>query len=340
MTPEQRELRDAVRHFLTQACPPPREPAGPALWRRFAAELGTAGLAVPEEYGGAGCGLAEVAIVCEELGRSLTPFPYLQTAALAVPALAGAGDADAMSRLLPPIAAGELTATVVWAGDQPGAGGGELSFDGSALRGTVEVALDGDVVLACVDGVLVEAEPRREPYRALDPTRPLARLRFEDAPARVLGPADGARLRDLGVAALAAEQAGGARRCLETAVAYARERVQFGRPIGSFQAIKHKLADVLLVAESARSAAYEAARAADEEDDGALRIAAAVAGAYCGEAFLRAAGENIQVHGGIGVTWEHDAHLYLKRAAADAELFGPPRAHRARLAPSVFPSMR
>ncbi|GAA3445070.1 acyl-CoA dehydrogenase family protein [Planomonospora venezuelensis] len=316
LTEEQSELRDAVRSFLAA------RPGAP--WTRFAAELGVAGLAVPEEYGGAGCGPAETSVVGEELGRALSPHPYLSTAVLAAEALRAGGDPDAMARLLPGIADGSRTATVLLPGD---AG---LTLSGGRLSGTAPYALDGEVVLAFVGDELVEAVPSsRTPYTTLDPSRPLAALAFDAVPVRRAG--DGTawrRVRDLGVAALAAEQAGGAARCLEAAAAHAGERRQFGRPIGSFQAVKHKLADLLLLVESARSAALAAARARPED----LPVAAAVAGSYCTEAYLAAAGENIQIHGGTGITWEHSAHRYFKRATADAQLFGPPHAHRARLA--------
>ncbi|GAA3133603.1 acyl-CoA dehydrogenase family protein [Streptosporangium carneum] len=316
LTDDQLDLRDAVRSFLAE------RPDAP--WSRFAAELGVAGLAVPEEYGGAGCGMPEAAVVCEELGRVTASHPYLQTAVLAVEAVKAAGDPDAMARLLPGIADGSVTATVLLPGDA------DLSLSGDRLTGVARHALDGDVVLAFVDGELVEAVPSsRTPHTTLDQTRPLTSFTFADAP--VLRVGDGAahgRIRDLGVVGLASEQVGGAARCLETAVAYAKERHQFGRPIGSFQAVKHKAADLLLLVESARSAAMAAARASEDE----LAVLAAIAGSYCSEAYLAAAGENIQIHGGLGVTWEHSAHRHLKRAASDAELFGPPQAHRARLA--------
>lgn len=326
-------MREAVRTFL-------REATG-ATWRRFAGELGAAGLAIPEEYGGAGCGFPEVAIVCEEIGRALSPLPYLSTVVLAASAILESGDPEARERLLPAIAEGTTTATVIFPDDA------DLSLDGDRLSGLAPYVMDGrimdgpvmdsvesHVVLVYVDGALVEAEPSaRRSYVTLDPTRPLAELTFDEAPVRRLG--DGraaARVRDLGIAGLSAEQAGGAARCLESAAEYAKRRHQFGRPIGSFQAIKHKLADMLLKVESARSAAYAAAEASAEE----LSVHAAMAGSYCTEAYLSTAGENIQVHGGIGVTWEHDAHRYFKRATSDAQLFGPPEAHRARLARAVF----
>ncbi|MFD9945824.1 acyl-CoA dehydrogenase family protein [Nonomuraea sp. NPDC059023] len=306
-------LRDTVRSYLS------RRPS--ASWADFARELGVAGLAVPEEYGGAGGGPEEVAAVAWEVGRALSAQPFLQTAVLAVAALRLDGDAAARSRLLPPLAEGAMSATVVF--------GPELSLEDGLLTGEAPYVLDGDLVLLYAGGHLVEARPAvREPYRTMDLTRPLTRLVFERTPATVLG-GDEHRdaVRTLGIAALAAEQAGGAERCLEASVEYAKQRRQFGRPIGSFQAIKHKLADVALLVESARSAAL----AAHESD-----VTAAVAGAYCGEAYLRAAGENIQVHGGIGITWEHDAHRHLKRATSDAQLFRTPLGHRGELAAHVF----
>jgi alkylation response protein AidB-like acyl-CoA dehydrogenase len=311
------QLRHAVRAFLAESV----TAGGRATWKRFAGELDVAGLAIPEEYGGAGCGFGEVAIVCEEIGRALSALPYLQTV-VAAEAVRSAGEGG---DLLCAIAAGERTATVVLPGDA------EVELRGDRLTGVVPYALEGELVLVHTGGLLVEAAPtRRTPYATLDGTRPLAELAFEAVPVRRLGTADGARTRDLAVALLAAEQAGGAARCLESSVAYAKERHQFGRPIGAFQAVKHKLADVLVRVESARSAAYAAAEHAGDP------VCAALAGSYCTEAYLHAAGENIQIHGGIGVTWEHDAHLYFKRATSDAQLFGPPERHRARLGEMVF----
>ncbi|MFC4059333.1 acyl-CoA dehydrogenase family protein [Planomonospora corallina] len=316
LTEEHAYLRDTVRSFLAG------HPG--SAWSRFAGELGLAGLAVPEEYGGAGCGTAELAVVSEEIGRALSPHPYLATAVLAVEALRAGGDTEAMARLLPSIADGSRTATVLLPGDA------ELTLSRGRLTGAAPCALDGEVVLAFVGDELVEAAPSaRTPLTTLDGTRPLTAFSFDAVPVRPAG--DGAardRVRDVGVACLAAEQVGGASACLETALSHALRRHQFGRPIGSFQAVKHKLADLLLRVESARSAALAAARALPAE----LPVAAAVAGSYCGEAYLAAAGENIQIHGGTGITWEHSAHRYFKRATSDAQLFGPPHTHRARLA--------
>jgi alkylation response protein AidB-like acyl-CoA dehydrogenase len=323
------ELRATVRAFLAEECPPAAvrrlmaDPAAhdTALWRRLSGELCLTGLAVPEEYGGAGCGMTELGVVCEELGRALTPVPYLATSVLAASAVRD-------ERLLTGIADGSLLATVVI--------GGDLTADGGRLTGTAPYVLDGhlaDVIICPAGGALYAArgtDVARRPHVTLDQTRRLTRLRFDAVPAtRIDG--DVTRLRDLALTALAAEQVGGAQRCLETAVEHARTRVQFGRPIGSFQAVKHKLADVLLRVESARSAACEAARVADHEPE-SLPVYAALAGSYCAEAYLHAAGEAIQVLGGIGVTWEHDAQLHFKRATASARLFGGPEAHRARLA--------
>ncbi|MEV4554937.1 acyl-CoA dehydrogenase family protein [Nonomuraea wenchangensis] len=292
-----------------------------ASWAELARDVGVAGLLVPEEHGGAGCGPAELAAVAEEMGGALSPHPFLQTAVMAVTAATACGAAD----LLKAVAAGGVSATVVLPGEA------ELRLAGGRLSGVAPYVMAGELVLLYAGGQLVEAVPtRREAYLTMDESRPLERLTFEDVPVRRLGDDTSAgRVRDLGIAALAAEQVGGAQRCLDMAVAYARTRVQFGRPIGAFQAVKHKLADVLLLVESARSAA----RAAAAADQG---VAAAVAGSYCTEAYLAAAGENIQIHGGIGITWEHPAHRYFKRATSDAQLFGPPQAHRARLAEVVF----
>jgi alkylation response protein AidB-like acyl-CoA dehydrogenase len=337
LTAEQEELRVMVRAFFADTCPPAavRRFAGDPppgydgkLWTRLTTELGLTSLAIPEEYGGAGCGVVELAVVCEELGRALTPVPYLATAVLA--ARACAGDARLAERLLPGIADGSLTATVVV--------DGTLTVRDDRLSGRASYVLDGDRA----DVVLVPVRDRlyavrgdatglgRRAHGAFDPTRPLATLVFDDVAAEPYDPPP-YDPKDLAITTLAAEQTGGARRCLEMATDHAKARVQFGRPIGSFQAIKHKLADVLLTVESARSAARHAAWAADH-DAARLPVAAALAGSYCTEAYLRAAAENIQVHGGIGVTWEHDAHLYFKRATSSAQLFGTPSAHRARLA--------
>lgn len=347
LTEEQDELRTAVRSLLTKH-------QGAGAWDLLSGQIGAAGLAVPEEYGGAGGGARDVHVLMEELGRSLSPLPFLGSAVLTVGALLASGDREACGRLLPGLAEGASVGTLAWAergswdpaairaAAVPGPGGGWL------ITGTKEHVLDGpvtDVLLVAArtaSGVSLFEVPaggagvRREPVVTMDGTRSQARWVLEVAGGRLLG-ADGAggrtleHVRDLACAALAAEQVGAAARALELTVQYAVDRMQFGRPIGSFQAVKHRLADAYVAVESARSAALGAAFAADE-DPGALPAAAAVAKSVCSEAFSAVAGEMIQLHGGIGITWEHDAHRYFKRAHGSGELFGPPAHHRARLA--------
>ncbi|MFS0694390.1 acyl-CoA dehydrogenase family protein [Streptomyces nitrosporeus] len=349
LTEEQEELRSAVRSLLTRH-------QGEAAWAPLAEQMGAASLAVPEEYDGAGGGARDVHVLMEELGRCLSPLPFLGSAVLATGALLASGDKDACGRLLPALAGGGSVGALAWAeggswdpasvraGAVPGRGPGASWV----LTGVKEHVLDAgrvDVLLVAARTaagislfeVAVDAPGvRREPLVTMDGTRGQARWVFDGAGARLLGAdGDGGRVlehvRDLACAALAAEQAGAAGRCLEITVAYARDRVQFGRPIGSFQAVKHRLADAYVLVESARSAALGAAFAADL-DPGALPRAAAVAKSVCSEAFSAVAGEMIQLHGGIGVTWEHDAHRYFKRAHGSGELFGSPARHRARLA--------
>ncbi|TXS49001.1 acyl-CoA dehydrogenase family protein [Streptomyces sp. OR43] len=347
LTQEQQELRSAVRTLLTQH-------QGESAWAPLATQIGAAGLTVPEEYGGAGGGARDVHVLMEELGRTLSPLPCLGSAVLTAGALLASGDKEACERLLPGLAEGTSVGTLAWAE--------QGSWDQEAIRaeavrtsagawlitGAKEHVLDRpgvDVLLVAArtaHGVsLFEVAPgdtgvRREPVVTMDGTRAQARWVLNGAGGRLLGvDGDGGRyldhVRDLACTALAAEQVGAAGRCLELTVEYAMSRVQFGRPIGSFQAVKHRLADAYVLVESARSAALGAAFAADE-DPGALPRAAAVAKSVCSEAFSVVAGEMIQLHGGIGITWEHDAHRYFKRAHGSGELFGPPAHHRARLA--------
>ncbi|MER7728454.1 acyl-CoA dehydrogenase family protein [Streptomyces sp. NPDC096323] len=346
-TREQDELRSAVRTLLTRH-------QDAHAWAPLTVQIGAAGLAVPDEYGGVGGGARDVHVLMEELGRCLSPLPCLGSSVLTVGALLVSGDKEACGRLLPGLAEGGSVGTLAWAERGswereairaeavPGPGGGHL------ITGTKEHVLDWpvvDVLLVAArtaHGVsLFEVAPdaagvRREPVMTMDRTRAQARWLLDGAEGRLLGvDGDGGRhlerVRDLACTALAAEQVGAAERCLELTVEYARNRVQFGRPIGSFQAVKHRLADAYVLVESARSAALGAAFAADE-DPGALPRAAAVAKSVCSEAFSAVAGEMIQLHGGIGITWEHDAHRYFKRAHGAGELFGPPALHRARLA--------
>jgi alkylation response protein AidB-like acyl-CoA dehydrogenase len=370
---EQRELRDSVRRFLAERAPLTRvrelmetaDGIDPGVWRQASTQLGLPGIAVPEEYGGAGFSFAEQAIVLEELGAALFTGPYLASAVLAVTALLASDDEEARKDLLPGIAAGETVATLAFTED-----GG--SWDPASIRlaatpddtgwrldGHKSFVLDGhtaDLILAVAaagtDGQLslfavnavnaVNAGDMgltRHALPTLDQTRKLARLAFNGTPARLVGEPGAARAvldRTLDVAAiaLAAEQLGGAQRALDMAVAYAKVRQQFGRPIGSFQAIKHRCADLLLEVESLRSAVGYAA-AAVTADSTEVRVLAPLLKAYASEVYSHVAGENIQIHGGIGFTWEHDAHLYLKRAKASELFLGDASYHRDRLATRI-----
>ena len=323
----------------------------PETWRRLCGELGLAGLAVPEAYGGSGFTYVELGVVFEEAGRSLLCAPLLATAALALPLLMALDDEAARRRLVPGLCDGSLVATAVTA-DETGRslpGGAHISAASRggqwSLHGVGGFVVDGasaDLVLvpalaggdmgvfaveACAPGLTTH------PLVTLDPTRRQAKLVFDGVPAARIGSGDAsgalARALDAARGMLAAEQAGGAGRCLDMSVEYAKSRIQFGRPIGSFQAIKQKAADLLIKVESARSAASAAAQAAAEAFAASaggglpgLAVVAAVAKAYCSEAYVAVAAETIQLHGGIGFTWEHDAHLYFKRAWTSAELLG------------------
>lgn len=363
---EREELRASVRRFLRDKLPSAAvrdrmesdQGHDPVVWRQMTEQLGLTGLAVPDEYGGAGGGPVELGIVLEEMGRALAPSPFFATAALAGQALTGSGDDAARSRWLPAIVDGSLTATVAvaeksgsWRLDDVATTATTAAGGGWTLSGTKMFVIDGhlaDLLLvlartAAGPGLFaVEGDAPGVSRTRLDPldlTRRLGRVDLADAPAVRVGPEGAAtaflrNVLDMAVVALAAEQVGGAQACLDTAVEYAKTRVQFDRPIGSFQAIKHKCADMLLEVEAARSASYHAA-SVSAEDPEQLPVAAALAAAYCSQAYTHAAKENVQIHGGIGYTWEHDAHLYLKRAKSSELLFGAPVAHRARLADLV-----
>lgn len=350
-TDEQLELRRSARRFLDQHAPLPRVRAAmqtergwdPELWLRIG-ELGWPALIVPEDYGGLGFGAVELAALVEELGRALLCAPLFSTVCLATHALVHAGADDHKRAYLPRIAAGELTATVALTdGDSPARA--RRAGDGYALTGTKRFVIDGHtaellLVAAELDGeralfAVDAAAPgvARTWLPTMDQTRKQAAVELRDARADRLPGAwsDVEHALRLAWIALAAEQVGGAEACLAMAVDYAKTRHQFGRPIGSFQAIKHKCADMLLRVESARSAAYGVACLADAGDP-ELPALASAARAYCSDAFFRCAAENIQIHGGIGFTWEHDAHLYFKRARASAALFGDAAHHRERVA--------
>ncbi|MEV6878239.1 acyl-CoA dehydrogenase family protein [Amycolatopsis sp. NPDC051128] len=363
LSDEQLQLRQVLRTFLDRHSAEPDvrrlmatdEGYDARVWRRLGGELGLPGLAIPEEYGGSGFGYAELGLVFEETGRALLCAPYFGTVALAAEVLLRAGDEAAAKDLLPGIAAGETVAALALT--EPGGRWDEAGITVRAervagrwlLSGVKTYVLDGHIahlllVVARTDtgiglfAVDPAGEPglRRTPLRTVDQTRKQARLDFSGVPARLIGDAGTAWpaiARALSTAAvlLAAEQLGGASRALELAVDYAKIREQYGRAIGSFQAVKHRLADMLTDVECARSAVQDGLRAlaADAED---LPVAASVAKACCSEVFTRVTAGAIQVHGGIGFTWEHSVQLYFKRAKASELLLGSPAEHRARLA--------
>ncbi len=358
-TPEHEELRQTVRRFLERESPEARvralmeTPTGydERAWKRTAEELGLPGLVVPERHGGVGLGPVELAIVMEEMGRVLYCAPYLSTAVLSVHTLLHAATDEAKDRLLAEIASGAVTAAVALPlelGSGDGACRAAREAGAWRLDGSAAFVVDGhvaDVVLVAAqagDGLglfRVEggaSELRRTALPALDLTRKLSRLEFSATPAVAISVGDVSaaleRVLALTIAALSAEQVGGAERCLEMATEYAKTRLQFGRPIGSYQAIKHKCADMLVEVEFARSAAYHAAFRARADDTAEAATTAHMAKAYCSEAYFHAAAENIQIHGGMGFTWEHSAHLYFKRAKASSVLFGDPIHHRRELA--------
>jgi alkylation response protein AidB-like acyl-CoA dehydrogenase len=348
-------LRDSVRRLFADRCPPeslmaaygptPQDFSG--VWHALAADLGVAGLLVPEELGGAGAGAREAAVVMEEIGRAVAPVPYLTSAVLATVALLEAGDTETVKGL----AAGSLTAALTLplptAPDDAVAGVG-LTGDGLTGRVTsVAGAGEADVLVVPVagsDGLELHTVSRDaagvnlSPLLTLDMTRPLVNIEFSGAASSRVGtaPAEAAvrAALETGAALLASEQLGIAQWCFDTTLAYAKQRKQFGRAIGSYQAIKHRLADLWIEVNAAAAAARYAADTCARRDDDAT-VAAAVAQAYCSGAAVHAAEECVQLHGGIGMTWEYPAHLYLKRAKSDQLAFGTAYRHRARLAELV-----
>ncbi|WEO96823.1 acyl-CoA dehydrogenase family protein [Streptomyces sp. FXJ1.172] len=344
----------------------------PQLWSALADQLGLPGLALPERYGGVGCSVTELALACEETGRALAPSPLLATCVLTAPLILALGTDAQRAGLLPPLAAGTRTAALAVPGtdlatalalsggnERYAAGGGRAggvqarrTADGWLLYGQADQVLDGHsaglLLVAAHTGGFARSRTRlflvpadasgvvRTRQTALDATRSQARVQLRDVRAELLGEEEAddravrsalAALGDRAATVLACEAVGAAGRVLERTVEYVRQREQFGRPVGSFQAVKHRLADVYVAVQAARSAAYYAAwGTAHGEHVGALALAQAL------EALRTAAAEGIQLHGGIGFTWEHDAHLYFKRAAGDELLFGPPHRLRDRAA--------
>ena len=358
-TDEQRALRNAVIDVLARHSDEAQVRAlmatdtgfDPAVWRELAA-MGLTGLLIDEQYGGSGAGPVEMGIAMEEMGRALLVGPFLSTAVLVPNLLAEVGDAAECAAALPRIAAGDLIATIAFAEHGSAWVPERIATSANAaggvwhINGRKDFVLDGQsaklfyILAGTDDGPAVLAVDAGAPgldvtpLTTVDLTRKQCRVQFVDTPARLVGRL-GAGVEVFTAAlnrsavALVSEQAGGARRAVEMATDYAKARYQFGRAIGSFQAVKHMCADMLLEAESAVSAARFVA--ASFAAQATTRIAdLALAQAYCSDAFVHVAATNIQVHGGIGFTWEHPAHLYLRRARSDAQLLGSPSWHRER----------
>ncbi|MFT4127091.1 MAG: acyl-CoA dehydrogenase family protein [Gordonia sp. (in: high G+C Gram-positive bacteria)] len=305
------------------------------LWQALAGEIGVAALPIPADFGGAGATFVESAVALAETGAALAVVPAF-SAALATAALLATEETDAAARLLPGVAAGESIIGLCWAGEHGWAAPG-VTAEAGLLSGTAHYVVDGEVadhflvlaatsggvtvhdVPAAADGVTVTPRP------VVDPTRPLASVTFDDVDATMItAPGDiAARLHTAAWALLSAEQVGGAARALASTVRYTKERKQFGRTIGSFQALKHRLAHMYVLVETARSMSAAAVDAVVAGSPDAAELAAS-AHVYCSEAFATVTGEAIQLHGGIGITWEHDIHLYFKRAHGSSQLFGQP----------------
>lgn len=367
---EQDQLRDHVRKFLEAKSPESEvrrlmettEGYDEDVWSQMATELGLQSLHIPESYGGQGFTWVELGIVLEEMGRSLICTPYFSTVVLATNAILNAGTEEQKAEFLPGIASGETIATLAFT--EPNgkwdASGITMEAGGSGnsvtLSGEKMFVVDGHIAGLIVvvarqagttgeDGigfytVAGDAEGlTRTPLATMDQTRKQARLEFNNVAATPLGnPGSGwaalSKTLDQAAVGICNEMVGGAQYVLEESVQYAKDRVQFGRPIGSFQAIKHKCADMLLEVESAKSAAYYASWCAAEDND-ELPVVASLAKAYCSDAYFHSAAENIQIHGGIGFTWEHDAHLYFKRAKSSEILLGDATYHRELLAQRI-----
>ena len=369
-TEDQDSLRDVVRSFVenksteedVRTLMDTESGYDTAVWAQMGGELGLQGLHIPEEFGGQGYGFVELAIVFEEMGRRLLCAPYFATVALAANAIMNAGTNDEKAALLPGIASGETIAALAFteANGRWDADGITMVAKGSGsdwtLDGEKMFVIDGHnadliVVAARTEGTTGEdgisfftvagdaAGLTRTPLATMDQTRKQARLEFKGVKATPLGAAGAgwaalSKTLDQAAVCLSNEMVGGAQFVLDMSVEYAKVRVQFGRPIGSFQAIKHKCADMLLEVESAKSAAYYSAWAAAEDNE-ELPVVASLSKAYCSDAYFHSTAENIQIHGGIGFTWEHPAHLYFKRAKSSEILLGDATYHRELLAQRI-----
>jgi alkylation response protein AidB-like acyl-CoA dehydrogenase len=366
-TAEQDELRDGVRTVLAGECPMSlvrevveKGATADALWIRMIT-LGWPALTIPEAFGGLGMGAVELAVVVEELGRAIAPGPFVPTVTQFAPVVAEAGAPEQQERFLGAVAAGELTGSLalveasgavdparVTATAEPDGTG--FVLQGSKTMVVEAAAADEIAVVARRPGtegdegvgafVVRQADVAVEPVEVLDPSRPLARVALEGAPVdadRVLGhpgPATAAAIRravEVAVTSLAIEIVGTAQTIFDVTLDYAKQREQFGVPIGSFQAIKHKFADMLVALERARATSYFAALTIAEDDD-RRALGASMAKAAAGDCAARLAKEGIQIHGGIGYTWEHDMHLYVRRVTSNAALLGDAAQHRARVA--------
>ncbi len=361
---EQVELRNSLRKFFADKAPVSaarKQMTTPdefdqIVWKTMATQLGLVGLCLPNEFGGSEFSMVELGVALHEMGRNLYSGPFFSTVVLAANALLFSGDNAMNHEYLPKIAAGELLGTLaITEGD---------TWDFSAIEttalsvnnewfidGAKQNVLDGAiaeffVVSAVANGQLslfladrLSSNIDVRTCKTLDETRNMATVKFRNTPVRLLGKLGDAQTilsKTLQIAniAIACESVGSAEKCLEMSVDYAKQRQQFGRSIGSFQAVKHKCAEVLLEVESAKSAALYACWSASENNDD-LETVALLAKAFCTDAFFRAASENIQIHGGIGFTWEHDAHLFFKRAKTSQQLFGDPSSLRLKLADKI-----
>jgi alkylation response protein AidB-like acyl-CoA dehydrogenase len=371
---EQELLRQTARDFLAENCPTAfvrqmmEDDTGyaPALWKKMA-DLGWLGLAFPEEYGGQGLGFVDLTVILEEMGAALLPSPFLSTVLLAGQTILIGGSEAQKHAYLPKIADGSLIATLAMT-ELSGRFDAEGITEVNAVSAQDTFQLTGTKLFvpdAQVSDLLVVAARTKDAgdksfgvslflvdantpgisvtlLKTMDQTRKQCEVVFDHVSVghdRLLGHLDMGwpilqKVLTLATAALCAEMVGGAQRVLEMSVNYAKERVQFGRPIGSFQAIKHKCAEMMLQVESAKSAAYYAAWAVDE-DVPEVPLAVSMAKAYCSDAYRYTAGEGIQVHGGIGFTWEHDMHLYFKRAKYCECTFGDATYHRELVAQEV-----
>ncbi|HLY91622.1 MAG TPA: acyl-CoA dehydrogenase family protein [Candidatus Angelobacter sp.] len=353
LSESQQILKDTARKFFAGECPiatvrklmETDTAFDAALWSKLA-EQGFTGITVPEEYGGMGLGTVELVLLMEEAGYALLPGPLFSTVALAVPVIDALGTAAQKKKYLAPIAAGQARSTLAlveaegsWDSNRI-----QLSAPGDRLNGTklfvTDAAAASFIVVAARNGVFVaEANApglRIEPMHGMDITRKIYSVDFKNTPAEKLaGSGDLSRALDIAAAALAAEMTGGMQRVLETTVAYAKTRKQFGKPIGIFQAVQHLCADMYLETESSRSAAYYASWALQENAPDAAK-AVSIAKMYASDASRTVGNRGIQVHGGMGFTWENDLHLYYRRAKASETMLGDATFHRERIARLVI----